>query len=140
MSGDTTIGNALQFTNDNKHAYAYSGRYTSTAVGVDVLQFQTNSEYIDAQFYFSGFIDLDDATTGLRGIMNIFFNDVEVSAVMVDADSGNMQNGPPIPLIIPPFTAVKVKLYANSTGPAYQGLVSVVGKVGMAPRVGNLNE
>jgi len=140
MSGDTTIGQALQFTNDNKHAYAYSGRYNSTAAGVDVLQFQTNSEYIDALFYFSGFIDLDDATTGLRGIMNIFFNNVEVSAVMVDVDSGNMQNGSPIPLIIPPFTTVLVKLYANSTGTAYQGLVSVVGKVGMPQRVGNLDE
>ena len=25
MSGSTVISNALQFTNDNKHAYAFSG-------------------------------------------------------------------------------------------------------------------
>jgi len=140
MSGDTVTGFGLQFTNDNKHAYAYSGRYTSTSVGVDVLEFQTNSEYINAQFNFSGWIDLDDPTTGLRGIMNIFFNDKEVSAVMVDTDNGNMQNGFAIPLIIPPFTTVRIKLYANSTSSVYQGLVSVIGKVGMAQRVGNLDE
>tara|TARA_Y100000401_G_scaffold93943_1_gene80307 strand:+ start:396 stop:818 length:423 start_codon:yes stop_codon:yes gene_type:complete len=140
MSGDTVTGFGLQFTNDNKHAYAYSGRYNATSAGVDVLEFQTNSEYIDAKFNFSGWMDLDDPTTGLRGIMNIFFNDKEVQAVLVDNDNGNMVGPLAVPLIIPPFTTVRIKLYANSTSASYQGLVSVIGKVGMPQRVGNYDE
>ena len=140
MSSDTVTGFGLQFTNDNKLAYAYSGRYTATTAGIDVLEFQTTSEYINGKFNFSGWIDLDDPTTGYRGVMNIFFNDKEVQAVMVDTDNGNMVGSLTIPLVIPPFTTVRIKLYSNTTNASYQGLVSVVGKVGMAQRVGNLDE
>ncbi len=141
MSGDTVTSNSsLQFTNDNKHAYAYSGNKEATAVGIEALNFNTNSEYVNAEFTFSGYLFQGDATAGLRGQMIIKFNNVIVQSTISDADSGNMVTPLSIPLIIPPFTTVKVELYANSTTTNYNANVSVVGKVGMPQRVGNLDE
>ena len=140
MSGETVTGNALQFTNDNKHAYAYSGNTEATALGIEALNFNTNSEYVNAEFTFSGYLLQGDATAGLRGQMIIKFNNIIVQTTLSDSDAGNMATPLSIPLIIPPFTNVSVDLYANSTTTNYNANVSVVGKVGMPQRVGNLDE
>ena len=46
MSGQTVKGNALQFTNDNKHCYAYSGIIGVSNSEKTMLLFNTNSEYL----------------------------------------------------------------------------------------------
>lgn len=139
MSGETVTSNsALQFTNDNKFAYAYSGnKQASGETGIEALNFKTNSEYVNAKFTFSGYLKQEDANAGLRGQMLIKFNNVVVQSTISDSDTGNMAVPLSIPLIIPPFTTVTVELYANSTTSTYNGNVSVVGKVGMPQRVGN---
>jgi len=45
-----TTPNAINFTPDNKHAYAYSGIVGVTNIEVALLEFETNSEYIIARF------------------------------------------------------------------------------------------
>ena len=49
MSGDIVAGLSLQFTNDNKFAYAYSGLIEAGSAYVNLLNFNTNSEYLDSK-------------------------------------------------------------------------------------------
>ena len=136
MSGDTTIGNALQFTNDNKHAYAYSGsKLNSSGVGdadQQLLLFNTNSEYLKAKFQFT-----TTQSSGHDYYADIFFNDIDI--VQIKEDSTDVEGFPiMIRLIIPPFTVVKVMVGQNSAG--YYNQCNMVAKVGMPQRVGNLDE
>jgi len=133
MSTDIVSGNALQFTNDNKKAYAYSGTVGVNNTDVKLLSFNTNSEYIEALVTVSS-----KAGSGDDMKFWIELNEVLISSGYEALVSMPSQN--PLPIIIPPFT--QFDFYARNLGSTSlrEMQVVVVGKVGMAPRVGNLIE
>ncbi len=133
MSGDTVTGKALQFTNDNKHAYAYSGAVASSASQLVILDFYTNSEYILAKF--QPFYRSD---SGNNISYRIKFNDIEIAGVELTS-SRDYTPYDEIHLIIPPFTNVVVT-HANISGGTNEAGMNVTGKVGMPQRVGNLDD
>ena len=108
---------AINFTPDNKQAYAYSGLISTDAGNyVNAIQFDTNSEYIDAHLE----MYVDDTTPigqndayGFR----ILFNDVTIARMEMDDRSTprTRQNHNNINFLIPPFTNVKIELYGEST-------------------------
>ena len=136
MSGDTvTSVNGLQFTNDNKFCYIYSGAVDikQTFPPKTILEFQTNSEYIVGKVVLGRndvssddivlFVDYNNETIGAFASTN--YTDA------ADQD---------IEIIVPPFTTVKLaarNLSADTDRECY-GLFT--GKVGMPQRVGNLND
>jgi hypothetical protein len=139
MSGETVTSETLQFTNDNKHAYAYSGNIPiPTNSDTTILNFNTNSEYIKSKFVWFG--DIAYLSSSKVITFKIKFNDIEVydnSRLTHSAHSWADQDV--IPLIIPPFTNVKAIIYTDDTGERTFGC-AVTGKVGMPQRVGNLDE
>lgn len=135
MSGDTVISNALQFTNDNEFAYAYSGLITdaaSSAANTRLLLIKTQSEYLNAKLT----ITSDEASTAALFIEG-FFNNVKVLRIVADSNSVNNPLITPYYLLIPPFTEFELKAGANSTVDFTAWLTA---KVGMPQRVGNLDE
>jgi hypothetical protein len=135
MSGDTVIGEALQFTNDNKFAYVYSGSITdaaSSAANTTLLLIKTQSEYLDAKLTITN----DEASTAALFIEG-FFNGVKVIDIISDNSSINNPLITPYQMLIPPFTEFELKAGANSTVDFTAWLIA---KVGMAQRVGNLDE
>ena len=136
MSGDTVTGQALQFTNDNKFAYAYSGLIEAVSgTYTTLLNFDTNSEYLDSKII----IQHAESTTDDL-IFRIKFNGViimEHSANRVDLSVINTNY---LPLLIPPFTNVLIEVI-NSSGTALRSTYATVNaEVGMAQRVGNLDD
>jgi len=130
MSGQTVTGLGLQFTDDNKLCYAYSGTKDSSGSATNYLDFTTNSEYIDAKIqpvYFA------QGTNNVSWLIK--FNGVSISYAEVTSgrDYTPFQE---LLLIIPPFTHVEVEVDNLSGGTEAVGVV-LVGKVGMPPRVGN---
>jgi len=95
--------NALIFTPDNKHAYAYSGEYSTSGSGVVFLNFNTNTEYIKAIFQTMNTQNDSDVIE-----WSIVFNDVEIIIYNTEGREGLSEYGDFIRLIIPPFTEVKV--------------------------------
>ena len=75
MSGETVTSNALQFTNDNKFAYAYSGVKTdaSSAANTTAFVIKTHTEYLNAKLTITN----DEASTAAIFIEG-FFNDVKI--------------------------------------------------------------
>ena len=134
MSTDIIAGNALQFTNDNKKAYMYSGPVSVPVGGAKttLVQGSTNSEYLHARFNFSGTETTDNFT------FTVTLNDVEVVHIVLREPYDIIANG--YEFIIPPFTTIKISA-ENKGGVADRNAFgNMSATVGMAQRVGNLNE
>jgi len=133
MSSDTVAGNSLQFTNDNKFCYAYSGPVTITSGAyTEGLNFKTNSEYVVAKFSMSSV-----ETSGSDLYYKIDINGVRV----LDQFNNNAYQTytygfNPFHFIIPPFSNVVISAQRGS-GSDYNVQLVVTGEVGMAQRVGN---
>ena len=118
----------LQFTPDNKHAYAYSGNIAiPTSTDTTVLDFTTGSEYIMSNFVWFG--DIAYLSSSKVIVYKIQFNDVIVydnSRLTHSAHSWADQDV--IPFIIPPFTNVKAIIFTDDTGEQTFGC-AITGKV-----------
>jgi hypothetical protein len=127
-SQPVTTPNAINFTPDNKRAYAYSGgkALTSAEGQVKQLEFQTNSEYVVATFQFwYGDLSSDWWKSW------IYFNDQLIihNAHNYNASPNNAENNLMI-LVIPPFT--KVQCDARVGSDADSVAVTMTGKaIGM---------
>ena len=136
MSGQTVTGLGLQFTDDNKHCWGYSGLTAAGAVqdtDYTLLEFTTNSEYILAQinFYYGDGAIFNDFRYKVK------FNSVEIISYEVKSGQEPAQNNEAKPLIIPPHTIVQLTAANTEGGFSRNQMVTLVGEVGMAPRVGN---
>jgi hypothetical protein len=138
MSGDTVIGNSLQFTNDNKYAYAYSGDIPASVSTTTPLTFVTASEYIIANITWNGHVDNNNIGVGVIGTVEIEFNGVVVATLVCDTGAEDQPTQCFLKIIIPPFTSVKMNCSSNNNDVNSMASIVVSGKVGMAQRVGNL--
>jgi len=120
--------NAINFTPDNKRCYAYSGVMGVTNTEKTMIQFQTNSEYLIAKVLFS-YVDNDTEDYRYR----IYFNDVVVQAILQGRKDYDFSYEYAVPMIIPPFTDVKLTAQNVDNANERSQLVSLTGKaIGMA--------
>ena len=135
MSSDTVISrNALQFTNDNKKAYAYSGIVPIQSTETSLLIFNTNSEYLNAKIMI-----YNESGSGDDMRYKIKFNNVTVVSTYSNSSNDTLLDTPII-MIIPPFTTVDITGDNVSSDTARNHTAHVWAKVGMPQRVGNLDE
>ena len=136
MSGDTVIGQTLQFTNDNKHAYGNSGfSATNSTTPLILLEFATESYYLIAQI-----IAVTSGVSNEDFKYKIKFNDIDVNEIYyIDTYKSYNMGQTEFRYIIPPHT--RVKITGESVGGTSGSIgVMLTAKVGMAQRVGNLDE
>jgi len=132
MSSDIVKGNALQFTNDNKHVYAYSGVVGVSNSEKTMLLFNTNSEYLKVLSQpFNSTASNDDLT------WKIYFNDVIVYEEVMWNISFNRISPR---LVIPPFTTVKVTCENTGSATSRNACFVFSGEAYMTNRVGNLDD
>jgi len=111
MTGTFEGVGTLQFSPDNKRAYAYSGGVsTVAATDVTLLQFTTGSEYHIAKIQF--WYDANGSGSNIE--FKTSFNDVKITTIIV-TDSNDAEWCTPVELIIPPFTTVHIEA-KNFTG------------------------
>jgi len=136
MSGDTVSGNALQFTNDNKHAYALSGVVDTAGQNVEVnmLKFNTQSEYVKTIMTFS-----NGSGSGDDVRYYVYFNNVIVAQQYSTGGTGEIIDRP-LHIIVPPFTNVRISVTNLSSSNARANTAIVMGEAFMTNRVGNLVE
>ena len=100
MSGTFSGVNTLQFSPDNKHAYAYSGMIAVTSAEVTTMEFTTGSYYLVGVFQPQYFSDNNDVY-----LHTVKFDGFSVIGFEFNG-SNNADGAIPRPLIIPPFTTV----------------------------------
>jgi len=124
-----TASTGLTLNYIGNHAYAYSGSITANTGGIVALLFDSGKEYHVGSFSFSGMFDENEPSIGLRGTCIIEFNGNVALTSLGDQDNGNMVSPSLMPAIIPPFTTVKVTVYANSTSTTYDATVGWTGRI-----------
>jgi len=138
MSSTTVKGNALQFTNDNKHCYAYSGEFTADSTGVIRLTFTTDSYYVVGIMRFSGFTNMGSpAGSGQAGTCRVKFNDQTIACLATEGQTKDMPFTDTAELVIPPFTTVACVVDSASTQTDEHGSVGFTGRAYLTNRVGN---
>ena len=138
MSGDTVTGQALQFTNDNKQVYGYSGRLSVSNSEVIAFEFPTpNDSYIDASIQVL-WTTTTNEYTGDDCLIHVSFNDNVVSGILTSSAHKNASEL--LKITFPPGVNAKVTIKNAAASTTHYGYVSLTGKVGMPPRVGNLDE
>jgi len=117
--------NAINFTPDNKHMYAYSGVNANIDNNeITMLEFDTNSEYVVGVAQFNMVQDTADDM-----FYRIRINDSLIMGYLtVGAQQGTDANNT-IPLIIPPFSNVKFSAENVSTTGTRSNAVTFTGKV-----------
>ena len=140
MSGDTVIGEALQFTDDNKIAYAFSGAIEAKITDQTMLDFDTTSLYIVATLTMTAPIRFADVANGQVRVFQLSFNNQVVGTYKADSSQEDMPSYVEVKVLIPPNTHVNLICRDASAASTHHGTANLTGKVGMAPRVGNLVE
>ena len=125
MTGTFEGVGSLQYTPDNKYAYAFSGKVERSATGTDdLLEFETGSEYLisNIQVCFGGARINDDFQA------NILFNDITVAE---ETYNNNYEMASPqyFKMIIPPFTTVKIQVEKQTGTSALESFAFVRAKV-----------
>ena len=133
MTGTFEGIGSLQFTPDNKMAYAYSGNVASSSSDITLLRFTTGSEYHNAivQYWYNA------NGSGYNIKFHVQFNDVEVAVTFV-TDSF-LDEFTQMHLVIPPFTDVHIQVTNESSG-TESVLASFTSKVYGAIEQENLEE
>jgi len=127
-SSNVVAGTGLDLNYVGDHAMAYSGIVNTVQdTYATVLDFTTGSGYIEGTIGFYGPAKDDDAASGSNGLFKLFFNDQIILYVNQELVNEDMATASAIPLIVPPFTNVRVEVI----GPANNYLTSAVfvGKV-----------
>jgi len=118
---------ALNFTPDNKHCYAYSGTQAITDTESTMIEFQTNSEYIIGTIQFNMLQDTADDI-----FYKVKINDQTINGYLtLGAQQGTDANNP-LPVIIPPFSSVVLTADNVSSSTGRSCICSFVGQaIGM---------
>tara|TARA_Y100001963_G_C6487432_1_gene311832 strand:+ start:60 stop:482 length:423 start_codon:yes stop_codon:yes gene_type:complete len=140
MSGDTVTGKALQFTNDNKMCYAFSGAIESNTAERTILDFETTSVYIDATLVMTAPIRFADLPNGQTRGYKLSFNGEIVGMYKAESAQEDMPTYVEVKILIPPNTHVTLDCRDVADASTYHGTANLIGRVGMAQRVGNLDE
>jgi hypothetical protein len=126
MTGTFEGLKTLQFSPDNKYAQIMSGE-TETPASTDdttLLEFTTEGYYLVAKFLFS-YSDPFDSDNMEHGIL---FNDLRVFSYGVTGATTYTEPDNTVPLIIPPYTNVKMntKNYSGNARTIYNLMVAKV--------------
>jgi hypothetical protein len=98
------VGTSLNFVGD--HAYAYSGKITTTtasSAATTYLDFSTGNQYIVGTFHW-----LEAYTGNADRFIDIQINGESVMAGQAD-DSANQLYAQPIEILLPPYSRITVK-------------------------------
>tara|TARA_Y100001938_G_scaffold99303_1_gene135808 strand:+ start:386 stop:814 length:429 start_codon:yes stop_codon:yes gene_type:complete len=128
MAGTFQGIGTLQFTPDNKHAYAYNNYVSSTTAGAK-LDFTTGGEYIIGQFALGPLINPTDTTDGKKSIAEIKFNTETVMTLNSDAAAQDQQTPQTAKMVVPPFTRVQFNVKGQVDSTSYTGTATFTGKV-----------
>jgi len=134
MTGTFEGVGTLQFTPDNKMAYAVSGIINVNNLETTALEFTTNSEYLISKLQV-----LNGTDSNEDFLYRVFFNNIVIAQwrclqlTTIDINMPNYYN-----LIIPPFTTVKVTGQNNTSSTIRVHSATLVAKVNGAIEQQNL--
>ena len=140
MSGGFNGVGTLQFSPDNKFAYAYSGEFTSIDNMELKMEFETTSYYLVGEVRLAGFTDMGSPASGSTASCRVCFSDqttatvntnpqLVIAQLKTDGASEDMPFSDTAKLVIPPFTKVQFFIDGSTGNTSYDGGITFVAKV-----------
>ena len=109
-----------------KHAYAYN-RVAASTTTQTVLEFTSGNFLFVGTLHLAGFVDDDNPTTRAAAASECQFNDSTVLILSTVAYRSPMSDTAPI--IIPPYTSVKITVDAESDDADAFATLSLAGRI-----------
>ena len=113
-----------------EHCYAYSGLIQINTSLTECLNFTLGSGYVISDLTLCGAAKHDGGTnTGANTVYEIYFNDVRFLLIKVESIQEDMPAMETIPLLIPPFTQVKIAFRCDVSTANLFNSVALTGRV-----------
>ena len=126
-SNPSGTGSVLNYIGE--HVYAYSGTFPATTSAQTTLEFTTGSEYIVGEMVTNGAITFGTASGGLITAFQISLNGEVVAITQIDTQSDHSPGPPTIPLVLAPYTHVKVEVDSDDNNASILSTTMFTGRV-----------
>ena len=128
-SGSNVVaGTGLGINYVGDHVYAYSGTFPATTSSQTTLEFTTGSKCILGRMVTNGGIQFTTAG-GLKSAFQISLNGEIVAVTQIDNQTDHSPGPPTIPLVLPPYTHVKVEVDSDDNNANVFSTTMFTGKV-----------
>jgi len=128
MASQTITGPDLQFTQDNKHCYGYSGQVNPSSGSVKTLfDFDSISGYMLVTFQFT--FDKTSIGTGESFGYTVKINGITVARLETESSTALPSQPFDLNLLFPPLSAVLITADTDDSGGAFFCSGSITGRV-----------
>jgi len=124
MASQTITGSELQYTQDNKRCYGYSGIIGCTNANTLLMEFTTGSGFIEMQL-----VVMNSSGAGDDFLYSLYLNDVISIQWYALGVQDPLAGKNPIPLLIPPFTKFTLRGDNQGATTARDHTANFVGRV-----------
>ena len=128
-SSNVVASAGLELNYIGRHCYAYSGGKGSTDASVTYLDFTSGNYYADTVLTVNGAVEFSGPTTGLTTAWKLEMNGAVIGVYKTETNEEDMPGTLVIPLLIPPYTEVKVTALVSSTNSDFLNSCSIIGRV-----------
>jgi len=129
-SGSNVVAGAgLELNYIGRHCYAYSGGKGSIDASVTYLEFTSGNFMAMTELTVNGAVEFSGPTTGLTTAWKLEMNGIVIGVYKTETNEEDMPSTLVIPLLIPPYTAIKVTALVSSTNSDFLNSCSIIGKL-----------
>jgi len=128
MASQTITGDALQFTQDNKHGYCYAGALASSTTPATAMEFTTGAYYIVGELNINMGLQTGASPT-TTAFAALYFNEVLVSQIIAGLSGIDSWPSATQQIIIPADTTVKVNIWSEADESARLITTTITGRV-----------
>ena len=133
VSGSNPAGIGTGINYIGEHVYATSGNFPDTQSQANMLKFSTGGLYIVGKFVFFGSTHTDQSAgsigAGNTNNFQILMDSQVVAVIKTDTNQEDMPSEMVIPMLIPPYTNIEVKVVSAGAAADYSTQASFVGRV-----------
>jgi hypothetical protein len=123
----TSVGLNLNIIGN--HCYAFSGMFSPATSAYTMLEFTTGSELAKVKLTVSGAIDNADPEQGGVSVFTLAINNQEITRLKVDTSLEDMPTLAVIPLLLEPYSKIKLTAIDSVTVTTRKTSALIVGKI-----------
>ena len=112
-------------------AYAYAGTSDCTTSALTVISFTSGNYLFEGKIFGSGAVNYvsGNLTDGKFTAWKISLNEQVVGFLLTDSQQEDMPNEATMPIIIPPYTQVKIETLCNGASSSELITTSITGRI-----------
>jgi len=128
-SSNVVAGTGLELNYIGEHCFAYSGGKGSTDAEKTYLLFQSGNQYIKADMTLNGGVEFGGPTVGVTTAWKFQMNGIIIGQYKTDTAEEDMPTALVIPIMIPPYTQIKVTALTSENNSDKLNSCSIVGRL-----------